>query len=114
MFLLLPLFLPLVCVGTNNSYALKREKSKLSKPSGLSLEDNINNTALANTASAQGKLYIIVLPYLRHYSAFVPKIGVFSGKVDTQSKREILKINRFPLVVFFRRKFSRAESCAEE
>ena len=100
--MVLPLFLPLVCVGTNNSYAPKGlEKSKLSKPSGLSLEDNINNIALANTASAQGKLYIIVLPYLRHYSAFVPKIGVFSGKVDTQSKRDVLRINRFPLVVFF-------------
>ena len=30
-------------------------------------------------------------------------------------KREVLKINRFPLVVFFRLKvFLRAESCAEE
>lgn len=29
-------------------------------------------------------------------------------------KREVLKINRFSLVVFFRKKFSRAEGCAEE
>ena len=26
----------------------------------------------------------------------------------------MLNINHFPLVVFFRKKFSRAESCAEE
>ena len=44
----------------------------------------------------------------------VPKIGDFSGKVDIYSKRDVLKINRFPLVVFFRKKFSRAESYAEE
>ena len=44
----------------------------------------------------------------------VPKIGDFSGKVDIYSKREVMKINRFPLVVFFRKKFSRAESCAED
>ena len=42
------------------------------------------------------------------------KIGEFSGNVHIYSKREVLKINRFPLVVFFRKKFSRAESCAEE
>ena len=29
------------------------------------------------------------------------------------SKREVLNINRFPLVVFFRKKFSSAEGCAE-
>ena len=44
----------------------------------------------------------------------VPKIGDFSGKVDIYSKREVLNINRFPLVVFFRKKFFRAESCAED
>ena len=44
----------------------------------------------------------------------VPKIGDFSGKVDIYSKREVLNINHFSLVVFFRKKFSRAESCAEE
>ena len=43
----------------------------------------------------------------------MPKIGDFSGEVDIKSKRDVLKINRFPLVVFFRKKFSRAESCAE-
>ena len=42
------------------------------------------------------------------------KIGEFSGNVHIYSKREVLKINRFPLVVFFRKKFSRAESCAED
>ena len=33
---------------------------------------------------------------------------------QVESKREVLNINRFPLVVFLRKKFSRAESCAEE
>ena len=55
-------------------------------------------------------LYNIVVLNLRHYSAFVPKIGDFSGKVDIYSKREVLNINRFPLVVFFRKKFSCAKS----
>ena len=27
-------------------------------------------------------LYNIVVPYLRHYSTFVPKIGEIGGKVD--------------------------------
>ena len=58
-------------------------------------------------------VYNIVLPYFRHFGSFVPKIGEFSGNVHIYSKREVLKINRFPLVVFFRKKFSRAESCAE-
>ena len=60
-------------------------------------------------------LYIyIVLPYLRHFGSFVPKIGDFGEKSGIYNTREVLKINRFPLVVFFRKKFSRAEDCAEE
>ena len=29
-------------------------------------------------------------------------------------KREVLNVNRFPLAYFFRKKFSRAESCSED
>ena len=43
----------------------------------------------------------------------MPKIGEIEGNLDIYSKREVLKINHLPLVVFFRKKFSRAESCAE-
>ena len=41
---------------------------------------------------------------------FCAEIGEFSGNVHIYSKREVLNINRFPLVYFFRKKFSRAES----
>jgi hypothetical protein len=42
---------------------------------------------------------------LRHYSAFVPKIGDFSGKMDIYSKREVLNINCFPLAYFLEKSF---------
>ena len=45
---------------------------------------------------------------------FCAEIGEFSGNVHIYSKREVMKINCFPLVVFFRKKFSRAEDCAED
>ena len=141
----LPLALQLVCVGTNNSYALKREKSYksnllryiprfywvlrnklppllisrlpilvrliLSKyhaewdnknylfwqqpqqhninniaQQSYSEEDRSNECEISNNRSSprrdknslprsRSSLYNIVLPYLRHYGAFVPKIG---------------------------------------
>lgn len=46
------------------------------------------------------------MPYLRHYGVFVPKIGDFSGKVNTKSKRDGLSINHFPLVVFLEKSLS--------
>ena len=36
----------------------------------------------------------------------------FGGRVDIYSKREVLKINRFPLVVFLRKKFICDKSCS--
>ncbi len=56
----------------------------------------------------------MVMPYLRHYGAFVPKIRERSGLFARYSKRDGLSINHLLLVVFLEKKFSRAESCAED
>ena len=50
-------------------------------------------------------LYNIVVLNIQRFGVFVPKIGVISGKVDTYSKRDTLKINRFPLAYFLEKSF---------
>ena len=59
-------------------------------------------------------VYNIVLPYFRHFGSFVPKIGEFRKKFGIYSMRKWLYYNHFRMGVFFWKKFSRAESYAED
>ena len=58
-------------------------------------------------------LYNIVMPYLRHFGSFAPKIGDFERKIGANDMRKLLYYNNFRVGVFFLKKFSRAEGCAE-
>ena len=63
---------------------------------------------------AQGiSLYIIVVLNLQRYSVFAPKIGDFERKIGANDMRKLLSYNNFRVSVFFRKKFSCAEDCAE-
>ena len=58
-------------------------------------------------------LYNIVMPYLRHFSSFAPKIGDFGEYNGIYNTRKLLYYRGFRMGVFFWKKFSSREDCAE-
>ena len=56
---------------------------------------------------------IIYCKNLRHGRGFVPKVGEIGWNRGIYSMRKWLDYNHFCMGVFFRKKFSCAESCAE-
>ena len=65
-------------------------------------QHQINNIALANTASAQRtSLYIIGMLNLRRFCVFAPKIGDFERKIGANDTRKLLYYNNFRMSVFF-------------
>ena len=46
-------------------------------------------------------LYNIVMPYLRHFGSFAPKIGDFERKIGANDMRKLLYYNNFRVSVFF-------------
>ena len=46
----------------------------------------------------------IVMPYLRHFSSFVPKIYDFERRIGVNNMRKLLYYNNFRISVFFLKK----------
>ena len=55
----------------------------------------------------------IVIPYLRHFSSFVPKIYDFERRIDVNNMRKLLYYKNFRIGVFFWKEVDCAEDCAE-
>ena len=68
--------------------------------------------AASSAATLCVPLYIIVLPYFRHFGSFVPKICKFCDKRRLK-QAEGVDYQRIPLGCFFCYFFLRAEDCAE-
>ena len=53
------------------------------------------------------------MPYLRHFSSFVPKIYDFERRIGVNNMRKLLYYKNFRVGVFFLKKVSSREDCAE-